>query len=72
MNTPILKHPFVKVAGHGAGGASARGPQHGRASARLVEAGGEVRAIEITCACGETSLVELVFDARREEGEGAT
>ena len=31
---------------------------------RLVEHEGRVRAIEFTCSCGETSLVELVFEEK--------
>lgn len=30
-------------------------------SARVVDDAGEPRAIEITCSCGETTLVELDF-----------
>jgi hypothetical protein len=32
-------------------------------SATLVEAGGRTVAIEVTCSCGETTLVELEFPA---------
>lgn len=31
-------------------------------SARLIEIGGVVRAIEFTCACGERTVLELEFD----------
>lgn len=70
MGTPIIKHSLVKLtstpaAGRpGASAASPRGARaHGRKEARLVEIDGAVRAIEITCACGDTTVVELAFDA---------
>lgn len=34
----------------------------GRKNVRLVEHDGRPRAIEFTCSCGETTLVELVFE----------
>lgn len=33
-------------------------------SARLVEDAGVPRAIEVTCSCGETTLVELAFERK--------
>ncbi len=36
-------------------------------SATLVEVGGKPAAIEITCSCGETTLVELEFPATTPE-----
>jgi lysyl-tRNA synthetase class I len=34
----------------------------GKKSVRFVEHDGRPRAIEFTCSCGETTLVELVFE----------
>lgn len=69
MGTPIIKHSLVKLTEPSASGRTsadgvARGARaHGRKDARLVEVDGVARAVEITCACGETTVVELVFDA---------
>jgi hypothetical protein len=35
-------------------------------SARLLRANGVVRAIEVTCACGEVTVLELEVEATRE------
>ena len=41
----------------------------GKKSVRFVEHEGRPRAIEFTCSCGETTLVELVFEERGATGE---
>lgn len=46
-------------AGHGPQGCA---PSGAGASARLVRAGGRVRAIELTCACGTTTVLEVDYD----------
>lgn len=61
----IVKKQFVQVDGGAVGSA----PQVDRRtpakrcekSVRPLEEGGVVRAIEITCSCGETTLVELQY-----------
>lgn len=46
-------------AGHGAGESSTpRAPR----GVKLVRADGRVRAIEVTCHCGEVSILELDYD----------
>jgi hypothetical protein len=42
---------------------------HGRKSVRFVEHEGRPRAIEFSCSCGETSLVELVFEEQPATGK---
>jgi hypothetical protein len=51
------KAPLRSTASAGAGACRKK-------DARLVEHEGRVRAIEFTCSCGETSLVELVFEEK--------
>jgi len=41
----------------------------GRKSVRFVEHEGRPRAIEFTCTCGETTLVELVFEEQPATGK---
>ena len=38
-----------------------------RPGLRLVEANGRVHAIEVTCRCGEVSLIELEYDPAEED-----
>lgn len=64
----VIKKQFVHIQEAGtlhpeplstpeAGGAAPRGP-----AVRVVEFDGSVRALEITCACGEVTLVELELE----------
>jgi hypothetical protein len=75
MTSPIIKNAFVKLnspANAGARpGAAAHERAHGRRSARLVEIDGAVRAVEITCPCGETTLVEFAFEEKPRVNGGA-
>lgn len=73
MSSQIIKHTLVKLASPASarGANPARERPHARKEARLVQIDGEARAIEITCACGEKTVVELVFDAPR-PNEGGT
>ena len=41
---------------------SALTPACGKKSVRFVEHDGRPRAVEFSCSCGETTLVELVFE----------
>ena len=34
------------------------------ANVRVHETGGQVKAIEVTCACGETTVIELEYPSR--------
>jgi hypothetical protein len=64
MTSPIIKSSLVKLNAPAARVRQAAGERHnGRKTARLVEVDGRVRAIEVTCACGETTLVELAFES---------
>lgn len=73
MSSQIIKHTLVQLGAP----APARGTNaskerpHGRKDARIIQIDGEVRAIEVTCACGDKTVVELQFDARR-TNEGGT
>ena len=70
MGTSIIKHDRVRV-----GEPCAARPQAAKpgapATARpakrveLVRHDGEVRAIEVTCACGEVTLVEVEYEPAR-------
>lgn len=67
----IIKHHAVRLdvehehdapAAHAtAGAAKARAPRGGQKKVELVRADGKVRALEITCACGEKTVVELDY-----------
>lgn len=76
MTSPIIKNAFVKLNAPVNAGARAGAPvqerAHGRRSARLVEIDGAVRAVEITCSCGETTLVEFTFDEKSRANGGAS
>ena len=69
MNSNIIKHQRVIVHGSGssssvrAGRARADAACASRKAVRLVEHEGQVRGIELTCDCGESTLIELVFEA---------
>jgi hypothetical protein len=65
MESGIIKHQRVRLASAGEPATTAADPA---ACARpkqavLVDRGGQPRAIEFTCGCGEVTLVELVYDA---------
>lgn len=64
MNARIIKRQFVELEASSAGtpSASPRERHHAKKQARLVEDGGVVRAVEIVCTCGETTIVELAFE----------
>jgi hypothetical protein len=65
MPSPILKHTQIDLAARPAGPRGPAAPQrgHARKECRLIELDGVPRAIEITCACGETTVVELVLES---------
>ncbi|MBK7642486.1 MAG: hypothetical protein IPJ19_05470 [Planctomycetes bacterium] len=44
-------------------------PACGKQSARILQHEGRARAIEFTCTCGETTLVELVFEGQPAAGQ---
>ncbi|MBK7878536.1 MAG: hypothetical protein IPJ77_23005 [Planctomycetes bacterium] len=71
----IIKHTLVKLATPASpaarGGSNGRERGHARKEAKLVEIDGAPRAIEITCTCGEKTVVELVLDAPRANEGGA-
>lgn len=70
MESRILKHnqivdatgplPSATPAPKGATPAAPGAGRHAK-RARLVEVDGVVRAIECTCSCGETTLIELEY-----------
>lgn len=64
MIQPVIKRDAVRVTAHD----TPRAPLPARAGepphvkrARLLRVDGVVRALEVTCACGETTLVELEY-----------
>jgi hypothetical protein len=60
----VVKKHFVQVDGRGP--LPGRGPHAQRAcrkDVRLVVLDGSVRGIELTCSCGETTLIELEYPA---------
>jgi len=63
MSSPIIKHNLVKLEAGAAPKAPLRERPRARKSARLVEVDGQVRAIEVSCSCGETILVELSIES---------
>lgn len=75
----IIKRQHVLLAGaearpekRGSAPGSAPAPAAcGRKSVRFLEEGGLPRAIEFTCGCGETTLVELVYETAPETKAGA-
>ncbi|MBI5365143.1 MAG: hypothetical protein HZA53_18340 [Planctomycetes bacterium] len=72
MSSQIIKHTLVKLGAPAPtrGSSASKDRQHGRKDARVIQVDGEARAIEITCACGEKTVVELVFDAQRTHDGG--
>lgn len=39
----------------------AHSPTHGQKAVRLLDEGGRIRAIELTCTCGEVTAIELTY-----------
>lgn len=58
----IIKHQRVRL-GPGVDDAGSRARPSGKKHVRPIEHEGAVRAIELTCSCGEITRVELVLDA---------
>lgn len=71
----IIKHTLVQLASPQAPAArsapNGRERNHARKEAKLVEIDGAPRAIEITCTCGEKTVVELVLDVPAANPGGA-
>lgn len=68
MESRILKHnQVVDATGPLPGATRQSAPAAHAKRARLVEVDGVVRAIECTCSCGETTLLEIEYpsDARK-------
>ena len=73
MEPTILKRDRVRVqsalahpAARRGGGPAQRGTTDGAAadcarSVRLLREGGVLRALEVTCSCGEVTVVELIY-----------
>ena len=57
----IIKKDKVQYESHAVRRPSHSGSDHTRA-ARLIRAGGEPRAIEVHCTCGEQFVIELEFE----------
>ena len=62
MSHSVIKKNAVRVAGAASvsAGVAAASVAHSK-SVRLVRIEGVVRLIELTCSCGETSVVELDY-----------
>lgn len=82
MQPSIIKRPIIKRADVHMGEPSAPLPSTGVAAPRhvvkkaatIVEEAGRPVAIQFTCSCGETSILELDFpgdDAPRAEGKNS-
>lgn len=76
MEQGIIKHQRVRLnEPRGAlpskpnGAASAHAASAHRKWVELVIHDARARAIELTCSCGEVTLIELVIDARAAEAE---
>lgn len=72
MSTRIIKHSMVKLGAPAParGACAPRDRQPARKQARAIQIDGEIRAIEFTCSCGETTVVELEFDAPKTNDGG--
>ena len=61
----VVKKHFVQVDGRGPlPGRGTHAQRACRKDVRLVVLDGTVRGIELTCSCGETTLIELEFPAK--------
>lgn len=72
MKSPIIKRAQVQLAGVTPAGQAAAGVSPAaplptrcitRKTATLIESAGRPVAIEVTCSCGETTLIELEMPA---------
>lgn len=63
MRSHIIKHDRVELTGATKAAAAARPSAKRGAQARLLSHDGVVRGVEITCACGAVTVVELTYDA---------
>jgi hypothetical protein len=64
MESRILKHDrIVDATGPSFGAPRPAAASNHAKRARLVEVDGVVRAIECTCSCGETTLLEIEYPA---------
>jgi hypothetical protein len=59
----IVKKQFVQLEAQRSpsAGRGARAAAHAQKSVRALKVEGVVRALEVTCSCGETILVELEY-----------
>ncbi len=62
MEPHIIKSQRVRLGQEGLEGAESRRRAAGKKHVRTIEHDGAVRAIELTCSCGEISRVELVLE----------
>jgi len=63
----IIKKTQVQFEGHEVGGLAqlaggSSGGHDAARSLRIVEVGGVPRAIEVTCSCGDTFMIELDYE----------
>lgn len=68
MEPHIIKHQRVRL---GAEDAETRPRAAGKKHVRTIEHDGAVRAIEVTCSCGEITRVELVSESNANAGQPA-
>ena len=65
MNPTIIKKDDARLAEPvSLSGPSAPSTSCATAGVRVHETGGQVQAIEVTCACGETIVIELEYPSR--------
>jgi len=78
MSQQIIKKHRVTIHGNEAsvGGAAGNSARHGSASGRdqktlrFLEEEGVIHAIEVTCSCGESTLIELQYPAENAAHNG--
>jgi hypothetical protein len=65
----IVKKQFVQVDAqeHTAAVRGSAAPRSCKKSVRLLRIEGAVQALEVTCSCGELTVVELEYQASKEE-----
>jgi hypothetical protein len=70
MSQPIIKRSRVQVAESTSANAAApvqlvhspgHSNAHGQKTVRMLDEGGRVRAIELTCTCGDVTAIELIY-----------